>query len=109
MGLFVTADISGLRVEDVFILPRSALRDNERVVTVDAENRLRLRKVNVLRTQYDSIIIDAGLNSGDRVVISDLDIVVEGMKIRVVPDAAKPGKHDVSGAKPSESAEEQGT
>jgi len=109
VGLFVAADISGLQVENVFILPRSALRDNERVVTVDAENRLRLRKVNVLRTQYDSIIIDAGLNSGDRVVISDLDIVVEGMKIRVVPDAAKPGKHDVSGAKPTESAEEQGT
>jgi hypothetical protein len=62
--------------------------------------------VEVLRTQYDSIIIQSGLQSGDRVVISDLDIVVEGMKIRVMPDAAKPAKRDVSSAKP---AKEQGT
>ncbi len=106
VGLFVTADISGLQATDIFVLPRAALRDNQRVVIVDPENRLRLREVEVLRTQYDSIIIQSGLQSGDRVVISDLDIVVEGMKIRVMPDAAKPAKRDVSSAKP---AKGQGT
>ncbi len=101
VGLFVTADISGLQVADVFVLPRAALRDRKRVIIVDPENRLRLREVEVLRTQYDSVIIQSGLQSGDRVIVSDLDIVVEGMKIRVMPDAAQPATRDVSSAKPT--------
>ena len=47
----------------------------------------KLREVELLRTQHDSVIIETGLTAGDRVVISDLDIVVEGMKIRVMPEA----------------------
>lgn len=108
VGLFVTAEISGKEVSDVFVLPRSALRDNNRVALADVENRLQLREVEVLRTQYDSVIIQSGLKANERVIISDLDIIVEGMKIRAVSDNTKNTKNakstkpgGVSNAKPA--------
>ncbi len=84
VGLFVEAEIAGRSVEDIIVLPRAALRGAGEVVIVDAENRLHLRRVDVLRTQSNVVFIRGGLEAGERVVISDLDIVVEGMSVRPI-------------------------
>ena len=42
-GLFVEAEIQGVTVEDVVVIPRSALREGDRVLVLDDENRIRLR------------------------------------------------------------------
>jgi RND family efflux transporter MFP subunit len=87
VGLFVDAEIIGNTVDAVFVLPRSSLRDSNRVLVVDSEDRLRLIEVGVLRATGDLIYIDSGLTAGDRVVVSRLSHEVEGMKLqpRTVP------------------------
>jgi RND family efflux transporter MFP subunit len=83
IGLFVGAEIQGQSFDDVVVLPRIALRGDSRVYVVDAENRLQFRDVVVLREADDQIYIQGGLRVGERVCISPLDVVVEGMRVRV--------------------------
>jgi RND family efflux transporter MFP subunit len=81
VGLFVQAAIDGLEVDNVVVLPRSALRDGEYVLVVDSENRVSLRHVDVLRVYRDQVYITGGLNAGERVSVSILQTVVEGMRV----------------------------
>jgi RND family efflux transporter MFP subunit len=84
VGLFVEAELLGRRVEGAVELPRSALRDADHVLVVDSDERMRLRAVEVLRLDGDRVVIGAGLSEGERVVVSSIQIVTEGMKVRTV-------------------------
>ncbi len=83
VGLFVEAEISGPEVRNIVVLPRSALRGGDRVLIVDADERLRFRAVDVLRVSRDQVLIQGGLEDGDRVCVSPLEIAMEGMLVRV--------------------------
>jgi len=50
VGLFVRADIHGRQLQDVFVLPRSALRGEDQVLMIDGEDRLRFRKLQIVRS-----------------------------------------------------------
>ncbi|MEM9744344.1 MAG: efflux RND transporter periplasmic adaptor subunit [Pseudomonadota bacterium] len=85
-GLFVNATIEGRTVEGVYVLPRSALRENNRVITVDAENRLRFRTITPLRIEDELLLVEDGLDPGDRVCVSQIQTVVEGMRVLPISD-----------------------
>jgi NADPH-dependent 2,4-dienoyl-CoA reductase/sulfur reductase-like enzyme len=70
----------------VAVLPRGALRGGSQVLVLDAEGRLRFRDVEVLRAQRDEVVIRSGLADGERVCVSPLETVVDGMAVRVAPD-----------------------
>ena len=86
VGLFVQADIRGARVDQVIRLPRSAMRDDNQVLVVDEQDRLHFRQVTLLRLEHDDVLISAGLNDGERVCISPLQTVVEGMQVNPVTE-----------------------
>lgn len=88
VGLFVEAEISGNRVQGVFALPRTALRDDGRVLVVGDDDRLRFREIEVLRAERERIVIGAGLAPGERVCVSPLGAVVDGMQVRVSQESA---------------------
>jgi len=85
MGLFVRAEIEGRRLHDAYVLPIVALREGGRVFLVDDDDQLRFRQVEVVRREADEALIDAGLSPGDRVIVSPLPNVTEGMRVRAVP------------------------
>jgi RND family efflux transporter MFP subunit len=84
VGLFVQAEIQGRMAEDIIRLPRTAMRDQDQVLVVDTEDRLRFRQVSVFRIEHDEVLIRGGLNDGERVCISPLQTVVEGMRVQAV-------------------------
>ena len=83
VGAFVNAEIEGITLENAFQLPRSALRQDNQVLVVDEENRLRFREVSIARYEQDRILIQSGLNEGDIVNISPIQAVVDGMEVSV--------------------------
>lgn len=88
VGLFVQAEIEGIAVDNVVVLPRSALRNDSQVLIVDTENRLYFRDVEVLRVYRDDVFITGGLMPGDHVVVSSLQTVVDGMRVQpLLPDS----------------------
>ena len=88
VGLFVDAEILGRTVEDVVVLPRAALRDPGHVYSVDAQGRMRRHDVDVIRTRGEEVLVRSDLASGERVCVSDLSVVTEGMQVRTREGAA---------------------
>ncbi|MDH3785046.1 MAG: efflux RND transporter periplasmic adaptor subunit, partial [Acidobacteriota bacterium] len=82
-GMFVEAEIIGREVEDVLRLPRAALRQDGTVLLVDDDRRLRFRTVQVLRATDSDILVTGGLSSGDRICLSPLSAVTDGMQVRI--------------------------
>ena len=92
VGMFVNAEITGNRVSRVFVLPRSVMRAEDRVMVVDSDNRLYLREVALLRAENDRVLVRSGLQPGERIVTSAMETVVNGMQVEVV-GAEEPGRN----------------
>lgn len=89
MGVFVEALIQGVTIENGVLLPREALRSQgsssqqSQVLVVDDEDMIRFQPVEVIRYQgQDAIISGESLAPGERVCISQLDVVVDGMRVQ---------------------------
>ncbi|MEM7203793.1 MAG: efflux RND transporter periplasmic adaptor subunit [Planctomycetota bacterium] len=84
-GLFVDVSIAGGALKDVTVLPRAARRDDGMVWVVD-EGRLRFATPELRRVDRGGMVV-AGLAPGTAVVVSDLDVVVDGMQVRIAEGA----------------------
>lgn len=82
VGTFVGADIEGRSVEDVVIVPRSALRGNGQLVIVDDESRLEVRNVDVLRADADTAYLRGGIRDGELVALTVIENPINGMRVR---------------------------
>lgn len=91
MGTFVTAAIQGASVADVFRVQNTAIRSANKLLLVDADNKIQSRTVDVMRADSQFTYI-TGLNDGDRVVVSALEAPFDGMVVRTSADdvAAEP-------------------
>lgn len=83
MGTFVAARIEGRTVEGVIRVPRQALRGNSELMFVDDESRLRIRAVDVLRTDRNYAYIAGGAAEGERISLTAIESPVNGMRVRV--------------------------
>ncbi len=81
--LFVQAEIEGKAMHGLFVLPQSAMNASQEVLLIDAGYKLHIRRLDVLRNEPDRILVKKGLNTGDRLVTSGLQMPVEGMTVRV--------------------------
>ncbi|WP_339670354.1 efflux RND transporter periplasmic adaptor subunit [Dasania marina] len=79
MGVFVQARIQGRQLERALRIPLSAIHGDE--VYVVEEGRLQLRKVHIYRREKQHAVIDSGLNNGDQVVMTKLDLMIAGMAV----------------------------
>lgn len=82
-GLFVQAVVQGKELQNLFVLPRNAINAAQQALVIDAELRLHIRHLEVMRNEPERILVKAGLNAGDRLVTSGIQVPVEGMKVRV--------------------------
>ncbi len=83
VGMFVNAEIVGREEHDVYVLPRAAMRSHDRVLVVDDGDALRYRPVTVLRRQAEQVIVNGGLSPAQKICVSPLDTVTDGMPVRV--------------------------
>jgi RND family efflux transporter MFP subunit len=91
VGLFATVNIKGRIIANAALIPRSALRAGSIVWVVDAKGRLRFRRVDVARFSTAGVIVTNGLADGEKVVISPIKGVSDGMKVRNVSTDERDG------------------
>jgi multidrug efflux system membrane fusion protein len=82
-GLFVQAEIAGSERRDLIDIPRAALHGGYQVYVVDRDNRLRQRRVEVLRTDADRIVLGEGLKAEEQVLVSGVELPIEGMQVAI--------------------------
>ncbi len=91
LGEYVRVEILGPTLPQAIVLPRSSLREEERVWVYNARQELEIRPVEVALRRRDSVLIRAGLEDGDQVVTSSLPAALPGMRLQAVEaDPAPP-------------------
>ena len=82
IGLYVNAAINGRTIDDIISLPRSVIRNNNQVLVVDAENKMYFRDVEIFRLEEKQVLISGGLLPGERICVSPIQAVVDGMVVQ---------------------------
>jgi len=83
-GLFLKAGVTGETLTKVFRLPRKALYGKDEILIVNPDNTVSLRPVTVVRTEDSEVVISGGLEAGERVAVSPVPNVIDGMEVDVV-------------------------
>lgn len=82
-GTFCEVVSVAATIPDAILIPRLALRDHHTVFLAQ-DGVLVIRQVQVLRLLKEQALITAGLQRGERVIVSPLTAPVDGMKLRVL-------------------------
>ncbi len=91
IGQFLEASIQGETLENIFILPREAVRGENTIYLVDADSRLERRQLEVLWRDQQQVIARNPLQAGDRLSLTNLSFVAEGIKVRVAGETETAG------------------
>ena len=88
VGQFVNLQMLGLEVE-VFLIPESAFRTHDTLLIVDENNQLISRKVSVIHRSGQKVWVESGLEIGDQVCTTPIEIISEGMEVRIIKETMK--------------------
>ena len=80
-GMFVNVFIKGKILENAIAIPRTAIRNSNEVWVIEDE-QLHIQSLEIVRFDENYGYAVSGLDDGVVIVVSSLDAVVEGMKIR---------------------------
>lgn len=89
-GSYVTVEIEGKVKKDVFVVPRTALHEGQRIWVVGKDSMLRRRPVVVTWSSPEEVFV-TGLRPGDRVVTSPMSLPIDGMKVKIHTPEEKKG------------------
>ena len=84
IGMFVDAVIEGKTIKDGFLVPNSAINNNSDIFIINASDSLEIRKIEVLGTENDYVIIKGEISEGERVVVSPLNNAKSGMALKPI-------------------------
>lgn len=79
-GTYLTAEIHGMVLPNAITVGQHLVRHGK-IATLDPQNKLKFKSVVVSRQQNREAVITAGLNEGERLIISALDYPVDGMDL----------------------------
>jgi RND family efflux transporter MFP subunit len=83
VGTFVRAAIEGKAIEDVVVLPRHVLQNDNTILVANEDNRLEIRPVQVARAEPELVYIADGITGGEHVVTTTLDAPIPGMLLAI--------------------------
>lgn len=83
IGQFLQATIFGKQLEQVFVIPRQALRGENIVQLIDAEKRLLRRALDILWRDQQNLIASGPLQAGDQLSLTTLAFAADGIKVRI--------------------------
>ncbi|MEJ2533918.1 MAG: efflux RND transporter periplasmic adaptor subunit [Gammaproteobacteria bacterium] len=84
VGMFVNAQIEGVTERAALVMPRLALRNQDEVYVINGENRLEIRRVDVLSTSEARVLVTGGVDAGEHVVTSTVPNATDGMRVEPI-------------------------
>ena len=107
VGQFVEARIDGQRLESVYVLPRTALNQDQRLLLIE-DQRLVARSVEPLWRDALHVVFDNGLQAGELVNLTPLGAAAEGARVeaRIQGENEPAGEQLASTAESSEPGKE---
>ncbi len=83
LNSFVNTHIKGKTLQDVFLIPRVAIREGNRVWIRNQEGRLEIQEVEIIRKRKEDVLVSSGMKEGQQIVTSILATPLPGIKLAV--------------------------
>ncbi len=83
LGAHAEVEIPAKKMENVFVIPASTLKQNNTIWILSDDSTLEIRTVQPELTNNGQVIIRDDLSDGDQIITSPLPLPVEGMFLRV--------------------------
>jgi RND family efflux transporter MFP subunit len=93
IGSFVEAEIEGEVLQDVFVVPRSLIRENSYLLLVHSDEQgdvLRRRNVNIVWQTDEVAVINGGLEAGEKLCLTQVPMALENYPVSAVPEIEAP-------------------
>ncbi len=104
-GLFVSAEIQGKRLDGVLKLPRAALFERDKLLTLDEENNIAQHKVQVLRRSETHVWIKADIPDDTLISLDKHSLTPAGTSVEPrFSDGTAPGSETPATADASSTA-----
>ncbi len=84
LGSYVKVRIDAGFFDNVYSVPRQALREGQVIWVQDIEDKLQIRNVHVVWRRKDEVLVNTDLEQGDRLILSRLQSPLPGMLVRNV-------------------------
>ena len=88
MGTFVRAAIEGRFVDNVVVLPRFVLSNDNTVLVANDERELEVREVQVARAEPREVYLSGGVKAGELVITTNMDAPIPGTRLLISGDSA---------------------
>ena len=81
IGTYVDAEIEGNFISGGFVIPNAAIKNGNEIYLIDNDNKLRIKKIEVVGTENEDVIIFGDIDENDMIVVSTLNTGYEGMEL----------------------------
>ncbi len=96
---YVRMEIEGSAIENAYHIPRRALHDDRFVWLAKKDRTLEIREVEVRWRDTTDVIISSGLNDGERLILTNLSMPINGMQLQFVGEPVPNKKSAGAGKK----------
>ncbi len=83
VGQFVQARIKGNHIDNVYVVPRGAVKNGNEVFVVGANDRLERRRLNIIWRDTDNVVATDGLAPNERIALTPLPFAADGVLVRI--------------------------
>lgn len=87
LGQFVTAEITGRTLHNVFVIPRQLVSGNQDVLIMDADDRVERRAIPILWQTTEHVITRDAISATDRLITTPLPYSLNGMQVQLPSQA----------------------
>ncbi len=91
LGSFVDVVIYGKVAPNLVEIPRTALHEGDTAYVLASDQTLAIRSLQIAHRYRDTVLVEAGLEEGDALIVSPIPTPVEGLKLRVRSEAPVAG------------------
>jgi len=85
-GIFAEVSIQGKTLHNAIAIPRDAIRQGNQVWVVNGDH-LNIKTLQIVRSDKDYAYVASGIDDQVDVIISSLDVAIDGMEIRTESDS----------------------
>jgi len=90
VGQYVQAEILGHDLQDVYVIPRSAVRLSNEVLLVTDQNLIQRRTIRPIWRDEEHVIVQDNLKSGEVICITPMMFAADGAKVLPTIDGVPP-------------------
>ncbi len=93
IGQFVEAEIAGSRLDEVIVIPRSALYQGDEVVLIE-DGKIRRKAVTIIWSNSEDVVIREGVQAGDILALTPVGSLISGTQVNAIVDGEAVSQKD---------------